>query len=80
MEVEQAYIPDDFEERWKKLKEKQSKDEEKQQQEEKINKLLKQDPKKIEEIVIIKQNFTKKNKDYFIKKKNTNRYTSYRTQ
>ena len=41
LEVEKAYIPDDFEERFRKLKEKQ-------QQEEKINKLFKQDPKNIE--------------------------------
>jgi hypothetical protein len=49
LQVEQAYVPDDFEERFKKLKEKQSKEEEeKKQQEEKINKQLKQEHEKIE--------------------------------
>jgi hypothetical protein len=67
--VEQAYIPDDFEERWKKLKEKQSKDEEKQQQEEKRNKLLKQDPKKFEEIVINKTKPQEKKQGLFHQEK-----------
>ncbi len=71
LEVEQAYIPDDFEERWKKLKEKQSKDEQKQNQEEKINKLLKQDPKKFEEIVINKTEIHEKKQGLFHQEKKT---------
>jgi len=62
---EQSYVPDDIEERWKKLKEKQSKEEEKQQ-EEKINKQLKQEPKKI---VTNKTEFHEKKQGFFHQEK-----------
>ena len=69
LETEQAYIPDDFEERWKKLKEKQSKDEENNSK--KKNKINYQNKiqKNSKKLFLIQQNRTKKNKDYFIKKR-----------
>ena len=67
LQSEQAYIPDDFEERWKKLKEKQSKEEEK------IHKPLKQEPKKIEKMETNKAEFQEKNQGFFHQEKKTSK-------
>jgi len=71
LELEQAYVPDDFEERLKKLKEKQSK-EEKQQQEEKINTQLKQEPKKTEKMETHKTESQEKKLGLFQHEKKSN--------
>lgn len=68
LEGEEAYIPDDFEERWKKLKQKQFKEEE-QQQEGKINKQLKKEPKKIEKMEMNKTEFQEEKQGFFHQEK-----------
>jgi len=62
LESEQAYIPDDFEERFKKLKEKQSK-------EEKINIQQKQGPKKIEKMEFNETEVQEKKQGFFHQEK-----------
>lgn len=66
LESEQSYIPDDFDERFKKLKDKLSRDEEEQQQNETKNK---QEPKELEKMKTDKTEFQEDKQGFFHQEK-----------